>query len=239
MPTLRPGHLRSADPGAPDVAGVLVPTFGLEEPYDWAREFARPGPLRLEIGPGKGVWLSAMAAADTSANWVGIEYKEKRARWIAEKAVRRGLTNVRVIWHEARDALDLLFRPGTADTVYVNFPDPWPKRRHRARRMIEPGFCALLAKVLRPGGEAILVTDVADYAREMIAHLEEIPAMENTFGPGASAPWLDGYIPTVHYTKFAAEGRSFHFIRFRRRHQPTLAAGALPAVGHWSTGTVL
>jgi tRNA (guanine-N7-)-methyltransferase len=217
VPSLRPVHLRSADPSAPNVAGVLVPTFGLEEPYDWSGEFARPGPLRLEIGPGKGLWLSAMAAADPAANWVGIEYKEVRARWIAEKAVRRGLTNVRVIWHEAREALDLLFTPSTVDTVYINFPDPWPKRRHRQRRMVEPVFCALLAKVLKPGGEAIVVTDVADYAREIVVHLERLPALQNTFGPGASASWIEGYLPTIHYTKFAAEGRQFHFIRFRRR----------------------
>ncbi|MBI4870397.1 MAG: tRNA (guanosine(46)-N7)-methyltransferase TrmB [Candidatus Riflebacteria bacterium] len=213
MPALRPIHIQTPDPSSPSLAHILVPTFGLEEAYDWRKEFGRPGPIRLEIGPGKGLWLTKVAGADPDSCWIGVEYLEKRARWIAQKVSRAGLTNVRVIWHEAREALSELFAPGSVDAITVNFPDPWPKRRHRRRRLIQPPFCALMARALRPGGETLLVTDVLDYAREMVDFMDATPGLQNVLGPGGYAPDLQGYIPSIHYEKFAAAGRRFAFIR--------------------------
>jgi tRNA (guanine-N7-)-methyltransferase len=216
LPALRPAHIPSADPRAPELSGVLVVTAGMEDLYDWTAEFRNPRPLRVEVGPGKGIWLERVATASPEVNWLGIEYKEKRARWIAQKIVRAGLTNVRVIWDDAADALATLVAPGLLDAIHVNFPDPWPKRRHQHRRLIQPSFCAAMARALAPGGRVELVTDVDQYARDMVRHLEQTPGLENILGPGGIATQLEGYVPSVHYEKFAKRGRTFNFVRFRK-----------------------
>lgn len=123
------------------------------------------GRLFVEIGFGNGEFLAHLGRAEPGATVVGIEVSQ----WCVTKAARRvqacGLTNVRLLWGDARHLIPLCFAPASLDRVILNFPCPWPKNRHASRRVTSPEFAGLLSRFLKPGGFFSLATDVDWYAR--------------------------------------------------------------------------
>jgi tRNA (guanine-N7-)-methyltransferase len=178
-----------------------------------------PGAARvaMEIGPGKGEFLTGMAALTPRTWWLAAEYKRARIATIARRIARAGVENVRLVWADAGWLISRYLAPGSLDEVWINFPDPWPKRRHRRRRLIQPGFVDAITRLLAKGGTLAFVTDAADYAGEVLALLSASPALENALGPGAVADRIEGAVPTVFEQKFRAEGRRIHALLFRRR----------------------
>lgn len=124
----------------------------------WRSILAVTGPLRVEVGCGKGRFLAEMATRHPEAGWLGLDAQEGVLYYAAKKIADNGLTNARTVWANAAD-LPGLFAPGEVDRLYINFCDPWPKRRHAKRRLTHPAFLALYARVLRPGGEMYFKTD--------------------------------------------------------------------------------
>ena len=112
----------------------------------------------------------------------------------------RGLSNLRLIQHDAVEVLREMIAPGSLDGAHIFFPDPWPKKRHHKRRLVQTDFIALLASRLKPGGYLHLATDWEEYAEQMLAVLSAEPQLENT---------ADGYAPRPGYrpqTKFETRG---------------------------------
>ena len=200
-----------------DVADLLAGS----EPYDPLAWFGRTAPLVLEIGSGTGESTALQAAAAPETDHLAVEVFEPGLARLLMRIDEAGLTNLRLL---RGDAVDLLRERVPADTlsgIRIYFPDPWPKRRHHKRRLVQPEFVALAASRLAPGGTVHLATDWADYAVQMRSVCAGEPLLEN---PSAAA---DGWTPRPEWrpmTKFEgrarAEGRDVRDLVLRRVSSP-------------------
>lgn len=212
-PKLRPGRRRLLEERLPEIGfavdlGAPLDPFGLFEP--------RPRALWLEIGFGGGEHLEAQAALHPEVGFLGVEpFRNGVARLLGVVEVRR-LRNVRVLVDDARLLLDAL-PEACLDRAFVLFPDPWPKARHRKRRIVNPETVARLAALIRPGGELRLATDDPDYARWMLATLLAEPRFAWT--AERAADWREppaDWAPTRYEAKARAAGRRPVFLGFVR-----------------------
>jgi tRNA (guanine-N7-)-methyltransferase len=153
--------------------------------------FGRGGRRVLEIGFGMGQSLVTMAAADPAANFIGIEVHRPGVGKLLHGMAEQGLENIRVYCHDAVEVLENCIAPGSLDTVQVFFPDPWHKKRHHKRRLIQPPFVDLLCSRLRTGGVLHLATDWQNYAEQMLEVLDANPGLENLAGTGRYSPRPD------------------------------------------------
>lgn len=190
-------------------------------PVDWQAWFARSGRLGVEVGFGMGHALVAWAKEAPDWNLVGIDVYQPGVGALLLGVEEAGLDNVRVIVADARDVLASCFLEGSVDEVRIFFPDPWPKKRHHKRRLIQPEFVAALARCLCPGGRLLLATDWEDYAHAMLQILNATPEFSNMH-PGT------GYAPrpaTRPQTRFETRGlRLGHGVwdlAYRREAPPT------------------
>lgn len=171
----------------------LWPRYGVSmeaacEPGFWSRTFAETGPLTLEIGFGMGQSLLAMAAAEPERRFIGVEVHEPGVGALLAGMEAGGVGNIRILSADITEVLPLVFASGELDRVQIFFPDPWPKKRHRKRRLIQPNFVAALAERVRSGGELLLATDWTPYAEHMLAVLDAAPEWINVAGPGRVVP---------------------------------------------------
>jgi tRNA (guanine-N7-)-methyltransferase len=158
-----------------DVLDRLLPIISVspESRLDRQKVFGRQAPLFLEIGFGRGTFLLEKACLSPESDFIGIEiYRPGIARLLKGLAGMEGhegapISNVRVYNHNARYVLMDCIPQNSLDGVYILFPDPWPKKRHHKRRLINSEFCGLLLSRLRPGGSVIVATDHAEYAAEI------------------------------------------------------------------------
>lgn len=159
---------------------IFIPRIAVPETIDFPRLFGREATARrgveLEIGSGKGRFLVQAAQRWPEHDFIGVEMVGKLGRKIRDKALRAGVSNVRVLQAEARDLLARRVAAGSLRRVHVYFPDPWPKRRHAANRLFTGDLPDSLARALEPGGELLLATDFDPYFREVVARLASHPA---------------------------------------------------------------
>ncbi|MGH8481370.1 MAG: tRNA (guanosine(46)-N7)-methyltransferase TrmB [Nevskiaceae bacterium] len=172
----------------------LWPKFGVEPPRSRGHGpllqelFGRRAPVVMEIGFGNGEHLLARAQAEPSVDFLGVEVHRPGAGRVMNQAQAAGLTNLRVACADAVEVLrDWLPERCLAELV-VYFPDPWPKKRHHKRRLVQPAFAALAASRLVPGGLLKLATDWAEYAQHMRATLDAEPSLENLAGAAGFVP---------------------------------------------------
>lgn len=152
-------------------------------PLDLDVAFGRAAPKILEIGFGMGETTAKIAAAHPHNDYLGIEVHPPGVGALLRLIEQGGLDNVRIIQHDAVEVLDQMIAPATLAAIHVFFPDPWPKKRHHKRRLIQPPFVALLASRLKPGGMLHLATDWQEYAQHMLEVLSAEPMLVNT-APG-------------------------------------------------------
>lgn len=155
--------------GDPFPTGPLVE----EALVSWPAQFGRSAPLEVEIGFGYGHFLLGYALAHPGVDLVGIEMKTKLAAKVSRHAERRGLENVLALHGDSRRLLPTLFALHTVRAFHIQFPDPWWKKRHHRRRLVEPALVDLLFSLLEPEGRVYLRTDILDYARVMIDTFED------------------------------------------------------------------
>ena len=149
----------------------LWPRYGIEtgsEPLDLRGIFGRNAPRTLEIGFGDGESLVALAAAHPDRDYLGIEVHRPGVGHLMLRAEELGLGNVRAICRDAVEVLQQCVPPASLDELLLYFPDPWPKKRHHKRRIVQPEFVALVASRLRPGGVLRMATDWQPYAEHML-----------------------------------------------------------------------
>jgi tRNA (guanine-N7-)-methyltransferase len=148
----------------------LWPKYGLEfspVPLDLQALFGRDAPRMVEIGFGAGEALLKFAAAHPEMDCVGIEVHRPGVGRLLLGAEAAALHNLRVICHDAVEVLQQQLAPASIALVHIFFPDPWPKKRHHKRRLIQPAFVELLARIIAPGGTLRLATDWEPYAQHM------------------------------------------------------------------------
>jgi tRNA (guanine-N7-)-methyltransferase len=196
----------------------LAPRFVLpyrEHSLDWAAAFGRDAPRVLEIGFGMGDATAMIAEASPAINFVGIEVHPPGVGALLQRIDALNLRNVRIVQHDAVAVLTHMIAPQSLGGAMVFFPDPWPKKRHHKRRLIQPPFVTLLASRLAAGATLHLATDWGPYAQQMLEALNAEPTLVNTADGFALRP---GYRPA---TKFEQRGnRLGHASRdlvFRKR----------------------
>lgn len=152
---------------------ALWPTFGAdfgEEPVDFDALFGRHAPVVFEIGFGNGDTLVQQALENPALNFVGVEVHEPGVGHCLLKAEQAALENLKLIRHDAIEVLQSQVPPASLHRVNIYFPDPWPKKRHHKRRLIQPAFLALLHSRLETNGALHIATDWANYAE----HIDEV-----------------------------------------------------------------
>jgi tRNA (guanine-N7-)-methyltransferase len=196
---------------------ALLPQFGIPyapAPLDLDRAFGRAAPRVLEIGFGMGETTARIAAQHPETDYLGIEVHAPGVGGLLKRVAELELANVRIVQHDAAEVLRDMIAPAALDGAHVFFPDPWPKKRHHKRRLVQAPFVALLATRLKTGAYLHVATDWEDYARQILDVLSAEPLLENTCGGFAPRPaWRP-------QTKFEARGlRLGHRVRdllFRR-----------------------
>jgi tRNA (guanine-N7-)-methyltransferase len=176
-------------------------------------------PLRLvlEIGFGRGEFLRHLAAQAADVAHVGVEVSYKRVLKMARRIARSQEPNIRLVAATGEDAVRDLLGDSSLEGVWINFPDPWPKKRHHRRRLLQPPFVAVLAGKLRPGGILEVATDHAQYAEQIDAVLGAEPLLENELAPAAFVRDVPGRAHTAYEVEWRREGRELHFFSYRRR----------------------
>ncbi|MBC55284.1 MAG: tRNA (guanosine(46)-N7)-methyltransferase TrmB [Gammaproteobacteria bacterium] len=149
--------------------------------------FGRHAPLVLEIGFGMGDSLAEMAAASPDKDFIGIEVHRPGVGKLLGHIERLGLTNLRIYCHDAVEILARCIADHSLSTVQIFFPDPWHKKKHNKRRLVQPAFIADLSNKLVPGGTIHLATDWQPYAEHMMDVMSSATALTNTAGGGAYA----------------------------------------------------
>jgi tRNA (guanine-N7-)-methyltransferase len=185
---LRQGRTTAAQARARE---LLAPVHGIPfvpEPLDLDRAFGRAAPKVLEIGFGMGETTAAIAAAHPEIDYLGVEVHSPGVGSLLNRIEALGLTNVRIIQHDAVEVLERMIAPEALDGVHLFFPDPWPKKRHHKRRLVQAPFVKLLASRLRRGGYVHAATDWEDYARQILTVLGAEPSLENTTAGFAPRP---------------------------------------------------
>jgi len=195
-----------------------MPRWGI--PYqaallDLDAAFGRSAPKVLEIGFGMGETLAATAAAHPENDYLGIEVHTPGVGSLLKEIAARGLSNLRIIQHDAVDVLRDMVEPGALAAAHIFFPDPWPKKRQQKRRLIQAPFVALLASRLSAGGTLHCATDWEEYAEQMLCVLTAEETLVNTVAAYAPRP------ESRPQTKFESRGlRLGHGVRdlvFRKR----------------------
>lgn len=165
----------------------LWPRFGVEltsGALDFANIFGRQAPVRAEIGFGNGESLLALAERNPDVNFLGIEVHRPGIGRLLQELAARDISNVRVICADAKIVLEHAIPPDSLDAIYLFFPDPWPKKRHHKRRLVQPDFTVLVTTRLRVGGCLHFATDWEDYASHALVALTATPGLRNASGDG-------------------------------------------------------
>jgi tRNA (guanine-N7-)-methyltransferase len=183
----------------------LMPQLGV--PYapaalDFPALFGRRAPVVVEVGSGMGETTARIAAENPDTDYLAIEVHAPGVGSLLRRVAEEGLTNVRVVQHDAVEVLRDMVPAGSLAAIHVFFPDPWPKKRHHKRRLVQPAFAALAASRLVRGGRLHVATDWQEYAGQVLTVLSEVPGLRNTAEAFAPRP------PWRPETKFERRGRN-------------------------------
>jgi tRNA (guanine-N7-)-methyltransferase len=195
---------------------LIVEPIGLDvdslpRPIAWEQLFGNAHPVELEIGMGKGTFLVEQAKSRPETNFFGVEYARWFWRYASDRLRRAGYPNARTIRAEANYFLREFVTDQTLSAVHIYFPDPWPKKRHHKRRLIQPPFVAEVLRILKPQGIVRIVTDHADYFEQIREVITASPLKVGEYVP-ATATQPDEIVGTNFERKYRRAGRPFFAI---------------------------
>ena len=183
----------------------------------FADDLPHPFPMVVEIGFGRGEFLRQLAALRPQVAHVGVEVSFKRVLKLARRLARSGIRNIRLVEGTGEETVRELLPESSVETFWINFSDPWPKKRHHRRRLIQPPFLRDLAVRLQPGGRVEIATDHEDYAEWIERVLAAEPLLENIHTPQPFLREVPGRMRTAYQIEWLREGRSLCFWSYRKR----------------------
>jgi len=183
-------------------------------PIDLSQVFGNNKDSALEIGFGDGSFLIEIAKNNTDWNFIGIEIKVKRFRKAVKRTESENIANLKYLLMDVRIAVEEVFYPNTFSKVYINFPDPWPKERHKKHRIINTQFLSNLSRIIKPKGIIEIASDHEEYISSILETLEDTGIFKSIFP-------LPGYVhniptrPTTRYElEFMEEEKEIYYLRF-------------------------
>lgn len=193
------------------VEPVGLDVEALARPIDWREMFGNDHPIELEIGMGKGTFITEQARARPDVNFFGIEWARWFWRYASDRLRRNGCHNARAVRAEASYFLNEFVPPDSVSVLHVYFPDPWPKARHHKRRLIQDKFMPVMSRILVPDtGRVQIVTDHREYfeqIQDVVGRAGGLKVIEYN-RPGSAG---DGeFVGTNFERKYRREGRPFH-----------------------------
>ena len=195
--------------------GVAATSVAADAGLDREAVWGRVAPLTVEIGSGQGHAIVHAASAAPERDFLAVEvFKAGLARTMLD-ADRAGVRNLRLVEANAPEVLQHLLAPASIDEIWVFFPDPWHKKRHTKRRLVQPEFAGIAAAALRDGGTLRLATDWEEYALQMREVLDDAPLLERAFD-GDWAERFEGRVVTAFERKGARAGRNIRDLAYRR-----------------------
>jgi tRNA (guanine-N7-)-methyltransferase len=194
----------------------------LQKMPDWRLIFENDNPLALEIGCGVGDFAVSMATLHPDWNYLALDYYNKGCLKTCKRADKADLHNLRVVRDEARSFMDRCILSDSLRAVIINCPDPWPKLRHRKRRLVNAEFVSYLSTFMRAGADLYFATDFVDYGLDVAGMMPDIPGFENVLAPDLYRHTMSGYPLSKYMIKFMAEGKQIYFVHYRK---VTLAGG--------------
>jgi tRNA (guanine-N7-)-methyltransferase len=195
---------------------LIVEPIGLDvdqlpKPVIWTELFGNANPVEIEIGMGKGTFLTEEARARPEVNFLGIEYARWFWRYASDRLRRNQCNNVRTVRAEASFFLEEHVPPGSVSVLHIYFPDPWPKKRHHKRRLIQEKFMPLVDRILTPGGRLQVVTDHHEYFQQIepVVRGSTLKVIDYNRPGGAGE---GEFVGTNFERKYRREGRPFYAI---------------------------
>lgn len=182
----------------------------------WEKILGNQNPINVDLGCGYGHFLAAMAQNEPGANFIGIDVYAKGIQRANQKIQTLQLPNVRLLQMNALAAFSTGFCANQLDAIYINFPDPWPKRRHARRRMLQPELIKLLHDRLVVGGRIVVATDLRNYAQDMLRLLLAQPGLQSRIPEGICNELADR-VPTLYEEKFRRQGLPIYYAIVQKR----------------------
>lgn len=201
----------------PSLADVIVAPPAPGEKLDFARLFGDDQPVEMEIGVGKGGFLLRRAQALPERRFFGVEWAGEIFRYTADRMVRRGVSNVRLMRADAQHLVIHHLPAKCLSILHIYHPDPWPKRRHHKRRLIQPAFIAAATDALQDGGRIAIQTDHAEYFEQIREVLGGEPRLFSTAFDVPEAGVSEGRVETNFEIKYLREGRAIYQVAMEKR----------------------
>jgi len=199
---------------------ITSPSFireeDLTEGTSFDNFFSRPAPLALEVGCGIGDFIEQMARRRPDWNFLAIDIYNRGCYKTCRKVDLNNLGNVRVMRIEARYLMAQFLPPASLAAIYVNCPDPWPKKRHRPRRLVNPEFLKLALHSLQPGGEFVFSSDFTDYAEDVASLFSTGAGFQNQL-PTLYSHALDNYPISKYMRRFLDRGQHIYYVHYRKQ----------------------
>ena len=187
------------------------------EGLDFAKIFGNKQPVHLEIGSGRGEFITEIAILEPETNFLGLELKQKRIKTILKKLDPERHTNLRLLMVKVDDQMLKMIPSRSVERFYIFHPDPWPKKKHHKHRLIQTGFLQELNIVLEDGGEVLITTDHENYMRWIVKHFQQSGLFDLEHEEGFSREPFEGHIETHFEQKLKKKGYPPFYMRFRKR----------------------
>lgn len=195
---------------------ILLPPPGPGEVLDFQKVFGDERPVEMEIGSGKGGFLLNRARAYPERGFLGIEWANKFCNFAADRMARWGVTNVRLTRTDASYLVTHHLPPKCLTVLHIYHPDPWPKKRHHKRRLIQPGFIMAASDALVPGGRIAIQTDHAEYFEHIQTVIRGEPRLVEAPFDVPETGVVEGRVQTNFEVKYLREGRAIYQAAFTR-----------------------
>ncbi|HXE96085.1 MAG TPA: tRNA (guanosine(46)-N7)-methyltransferase TrmB [Dongiaceae bacterium] len=182
----------------------------------WCEIFGNDNPLALEIGCGVGDFIVQMAELHPDLNFIALDFYNKGCIKTCKRIDKSGLKNVRVLRAEARSFINACIPAAALRMVVINCPDPWPKLRHRKRRLVNPEFVAWLSGFIQPGAAFYFATDFVDYGLDVAEFMAVQPGFANQLAPDTFRHALEGYPVSKYMRRFLDMGQPIYYVHYRK-----------------------
>ncbi len=199
----------------PNTSPTFLPWEDTDPAPSWSEVFGNDNPLALEIGCGVGDFIVQMADLHPGINFIALDFYNKGCIKTCKRIDKVGLSNVRVLRAEARSFIEACIPPASLQMTVINCPDPWPKLRHRKRRLVNAGFVSYLSRFLQSEADFYFATDFVDYGLDVAEFMAVQPGFVNQLAPDTFRHILEDYPVSKYMKRFLEMGQPIYYVHYR------------------------